>query len=120
MLARRSTVPVELDLRSERRLPDQVEVAAYYVASEALANITKHSRATVVLIELEAQDTVLRLTIGDNGVGGADPARGSGLVGLADRIEALGGRLNITSPINEGTRLSIEIPVGNQISTELP
>jgi signal transduction histidine kinase len=120
MLARRSAVPVELDLRSERRLPDQVEVAAYYVASEALANITKHSQASVVLIKLEAQDTVLRLTISDDGIGGADPTQGSGLVGLADRIEALGGRLNVTSPIGNGTRLSVEIPVGNQISTELP
>jgi signal transduction histidine kinase len=120
MLARRSAVPVELDMRSERRMPDQVEVAAYYVASEALANSAKHSQASVVLIELEAQDTVLRLTIGDDGVGGADPTQGSGLVGLADRIEALGGRLNITSPAGNGTRLSVEIPVENQISTELP
>jgi signal transduction histidine kinase len=120
MLARRSVVPVELILRGERRMPDQVEVAAYYVASEALANSAKHSQASVVLIELEAQDTVLRLTIGDDGVGGADPSQGSGLVGLADRIEALGGRLNITSPASKGTRLSVEIPVETEISTELP
>jgi signal transduction histidine kinase len=110
-LARRSAVPVDLKVRAERRLPEHVEVAAYYVFSEALTNAAKHADASVVTVELEAGDTLLRLAIHDDGVGGADPTKGSGLVGLADRIEAINGRLEVTSPANEGTSLSIVIPV---------
>ncbi len=109
-LARRSAVPVELDLRTGRRLPDQVEVAAYYAVSEALANAAKHARASVVQVELDTPDTVVRLAIRDDGIGGADPSRGSGLTGLRDRIEALGGTLDVTSPADGGTALLIEIP----------
>jgi signal transduction histidine kinase len=110
-LARRSAVPVELDLRTERRRPDQVEVAAYYAVSEALANATKHAHASVVHVELDALDATLRLAIRDDGIGGADPAKGSGLTGLRDRIEALGGTFDVTSPAEGGTTLLIEIPV---------
>jgi signal transduction histidine kinase len=110
-LARRSAVPVELNLRTGRRLPDQVEVAAYYAVSEALANAAKHAHASVAHIELDAPDASLRLTIRDDGVGGANPAQGSGLTGLRDRIEALGGTLGVTSPAGGGTTLLIEIPV---------
>jgi signal transduction histidine kinase len=110
-LTTRSGVPVELDLRSVRRLAEPVEVAAYYVVSEALTNAAKHAHATVVHVELEARDTTLRLAIRDDGVGGANPGRGSGLVGLRDRIEALGGRLAVTSPVGRGTSLLIEIPL---------
>jgi signal transduction histidine kinase len=110
-LARRSAVPVELDLRTARRLPDHVEVAAYYAVSEALANAAKHARASVVHVELGTPDTVVRLAIRDDGIGGADPAKGSGLTGLRDRIEALGGTLGVTSPPDGGTTLLIEIPV---------
>jgi signal transduction histidine kinase len=110
-LARRSAVPVELDLRTGRRLPDPVEVAAYYAVSEALANAAKHARASVVCVELDTPDTVVRLAIRDDGIGGADPARGSGLTGLRDRIEAVGGTLDVTSPAHGGTTLLIEIPV---------
>jgi signal transduction histidine kinase len=110
-LARRSAVPVELDLRTGRRLPDHVEVAAYYAVSEALANTAKHARASVVHVELDTPDTVVRLAIRDDGIGGADPARGSGLVGISDRIEALGGTLDVTSLPGGGTTLRIEIPV---------
>jgi signal transduction histidine kinase len=114
-LARRSAVPVELDLRAKRRLPDQVEVAAYYVVSEALTNAAKHAQASVVQVELEARDAIVRLAIRDDGVGGADPAQGSGLIGLRDRIEALGGTLELTSPTGNGTTLLIEIPLeGNR------
>ncbi len=109
-LARRSAVPVELDLRTGRRLPDQVEVAAYYAVSEALANAAKHARASAVQVELDAPDATLRLAIRDDGIGGADPA-GSGLTGLRDRIEALGGTLDVTSPPGRGTTLLIQIPV---------
>ena len=111
VLARRSAVPVELDLRVERRLPDQVEVAAYYAVSEALANAAKHARASVVQVELGADDAMARLTVRDDGIGGADPARGSGLTGLSDRIEAVGGTFDVTSPADGGTTLLIKIPV---------
>ena len=110
-LARRSAVPVELDLRAGRRLPDHVEVAAYYAVSEALANATKHAHASAVHVELDTPDATLRLAIRDDGIGGADPARGSGLTGLRDRIEAVGGTFEVTSPAGGGTTLLIEIPV---------
>jgi signal transduction histidine kinase len=110
-LARRSAVPVELDLRTGRRLPDHVEVAVYYAVSEALANTAKHARASVVHVELDTPDTGVRLAIRDDGIGGADPVKGSGLTGLRDRIEALGGTFNVTSPADGGTTLLIEIPV---------
>jgi signal transduction histidine kinase len=110
-LARRSAVPVELDLRTGRRLPEHVEVAAYYAVSEALANAAKHARASAVHVELDTPDTVVRLAIRDDGIGGADPAKGSGLVGLSDRIEAVGGTLEVTSPAGNGTTLLIEIPL---------
>jgi signal transduction histidine kinase len=110
-LARRSAVPVELDLRTGRRLPDHVEVAAYYAVSEALANATKHARARAVHVELDTPDTLVQLAIRDDGIGGADPARGSGLTGLRDRIEAVGGTFDVTSPDGGGTTLLIEIPV---------
>ena len=109
-LVRRSALPVELDLRATRRLPEQIEVAAYYAVSEALTNAAKYAHATVVRVELGGHDETVRLAIRDDGVGGADPARGSGLVGLRDRIEAVGGALTVTSPAGHGTALLIEIP----------
>ena len=110
-LARRSAVPVRLDLDLDRRLPEQVELAAYYVVNEALTNTAKHAHASAVHIELDMPDTVVRLVIRDDGIGGADPAEGSGLTGLRDRIEALGGTLEVASPAGNGTTLLIEIPV---------
>jgi len=110
-LSRRSAVPVELSVRAERRLPEYVEVAAYYVACEALTNAAKHSSASIVTIELDAEDGLLQLDIRDDGVGGADPSQGSGLVGLADRIEALGGQFKLTSPVGKGTAMFIAVPV---------
>jgi len=110
-LARRSAVPVELDLRTGRLLPDHVEVAAYYAVSEALTNAAKHARASAVHVELDAPDATLRLAIRDDGIGGADPAEGSGLTGFRDRIEAVGGTLDVTSPARSGTTLLIKIPV---------
>ena len=109
-LARQSAVPVELDLRTGRRLPGPVEVAAYYAVSEALANAAKHAHASAVHVEVDTPDATLQLAIRDDGIGGADPARGSGLTGLSDRIEALGGTLQVTSPAGRGTTLFIEIP----------
>jgi signal transduction histidine kinase len=109
-LARRSAVPVELDVNAGR-LPERVEVAAYYVVSEALTNAAKHANASVVQVDVEPTNGVVRLSIRDDGVGGADPRRGSGLVGLGDRIEALGGELTITSQPGGGTWLSVTLPI---------
>jgi signal transduction histidine kinase len=113
-LARRSTVPVELHLSVDERLADHVEVGAYYVVSEALTNAAKHARASNVEVNAHVHDGRLQLTIGDDGVGGADPARGSGLTGLADRVAALGGTIAITSPPGTGTSLRVELPVVSQ------
>ncbi|MCW3046956.1 MAG: histidine kinase,GAF protein [Solirubrobacterales bacterium] len=110
-LARRSAVPVDLHLRGRRRLPERVEVAAYYVVSEALTNAAKHAGASGVKVDVDAGDAIVRLAIADDGVGGADPARGSGLVGLTDRVEALGGTIEIASPPGRGTSLLVSIPV---------
>jgi signal transduction histidine kinase len=109
-LAGRSPVPVELDTRIETRLPEQVEVAAYYVVSETLTNTAKHARATVVRVSGEVGNGVLELRISDDGVGGADPARGSGLIGLTDRVDALGGTIEVTSPLGAGTTLRMRLP----------
>jgi signal transduction histidine kinase len=110
-LARRSAVPVEVDLRLEERLPAAVEVAAYYVVSEALTNAAKHAGASVVSVGVQAGDGRLHLSVRDDGVGGADPAGGSGLIGLSDRVQALGGTFAIHSPAGEGTALLIDLPV---------
>jgi signal transduction histidine kinase len=103
-----------------RRLPEPVEVAAYYVVSEGLTNAAKHANASVVAVDLDTQDPILRLAIRDDGIGGADPGQGSGLRGLRDRIEALGGTLEVTSPAGKGTTLLIEIPLEDHSSTALP
>src|SRR6478609_7191683 len=110
-LARRSTVPVELYLAVDRRLPESAEVAAYYVVAEALTNAAKHARASQVTVRAEAGDANLHLAIRDDGVGGADSARGSGLTGLIDRVEAVGGTMAVSSPPGCGTSLLVEIPV---------
>jgi PAS domain S-box-containing protein len=110
-LGRRSAVRVELDVPFEDRLPDQVEVAAYYTVSEALTNASKHANATRVWVSLSIEDDVLNLSIRDDGVGGADPRRGSGLTGLRDRIEALGGRIHLESQTGSGTVIDVEIPI---------
>jgi signal transduction histidine kinase len=119
-LCRRSAVPVELGLRAEGRLPERVEVAAYYVVSEALTNAAKHAHASVVNVEIATHDAILRLAIRDDGLGGADPGQGSGLLGLSDRIEALGGTLQVTSPAGNGTTLLVEIPLEGQDSAVSP
>jgi signal transduction histidine kinase len=110
-LARRCSVPVELDLRDVARLPEHIEVAAYYLVSEALTNATKHANASAVHVGAEAVGQVLHLRVRDDGDGGADPTRGSGLVGLKDRVEALGGSIAIHSPAGVGTSLDAELPL---------
>jgi signal transduction histidine kinase len=109
-LAKRSAVPVELEVRAETRLPPQVEVAAYYVVSEALTNTAKHADASGAHVTVEAHDDVVELSIRDDGSGGADPTRGSGLIGLSDRVDALGGRIEVTSPVGDGTTLLVTLP----------
>jgi GAF domain-containing protein len=109
-LAGRAAVPVQLETRIRQRLPEPVEVAAYYVVSEALTNAAKHARASAVQVELMTEDSIVELAIRDDGVGGADPAKGSGLVGLRDRVEALGGTLEVASTPGLGTSLLARIP----------
>jgi signal transduction histidine kinase len=110
-LARRSAVPVLLEVRAETALPEPVEVAAYYIVSEALTNTAKHARASVVHVSVEAHGGVLALSISDDGRGGADPGRGSGLIGLTDRVDALGGTIEVASPSGEGTTLLVTLPI---------
>jgi PAS domain S-box-containing protein len=110
-LARRSAIPVELDVRIGRRMPERVEVAAYYLVSEALTNAAKHAKASVVQVEVAAEEGVVLLAIRDDGIGGADATQGSGLIGLSDRVEALGGIIEITSPAGGGTALRVTLPV---------
>jgi signal transduction histidine kinase len=110
-LARRSGVAVQLGVRLDARLPEPVEVAAYYVVAEALTNTAKHARATVVSVLTEVRDDQLHLSIHDDGVGGAELGRGSGLIGLTDRVEALGGTLTLDSPPGRGTRLDVCLPL---------
>jgi len=119
-LRRRSPVPVALNLHTERRLPEPVEVAAYYVVSEALTNAAKHAHASAVTVDLHTDHANVQLTIRDDGIGGADPNQGSGLLGLRDRIEALGGTLQVTSPTGNGTTLLIEVPLEDQPSAVSP
>jgi signal transduction histidine kinase len=117
-LARRSAIPVELDVRVTSRLPGPVEVCVYYVVSEALTNAIKHAHATGVVVVLEQDSTSVWLEVRDDGVGGLDARRGSGLVGLFDRVHALGGSLEVRSPVGHGTALRVSIPVAT--SEEIP
>ncbi|MGH8920889.1 MAG: sensor histidine kinase, partial [Actinomycetes bacterium] len=110
-LGRRSAVPVEIDVRVDGRLPESLEVGAYYVVSEMLANAAKHAQASVIEVDAEASGGTLRVRVRDDGIGGADPMRGSGLLGLKDRIEALGGTFSVHSPVGCGTTVSCELPV---------
>ncbi len=111
MLAGRSPVPVEIAAIPEERLAEPVEAAAYYLIAEALTNVTKYADASAVRVSVTAGNDAVRVEVSDDGVGGADPSGGSGLRGLADRVEALGGSLEISSPVGAGTTLRAGIPV---------
>ncbi len=118
-LARRSVVAVDLNVTTNARFPEPVEVAAYYVASEALANAMKHARASQIEISLATRDGSLLLSVRDDGVGGADPARGSGLAGLAglvDRVEALGGSIRLRSTAGTGTHITVDLPLEYELA----
>lgn len=110
-LARRAPVPVELDIATDTRFPEVVEIAAYYVVSESLTNAVKHAKASRIAVSMIERDGALRLSVRDDGVGGADPQGGSGLIGLRDRVEALGGRIDVDSPRGAGTIVLVSLPV---------
>ncbi|MEN3269969.1 GAF domain-containing protein, partial [Pseudonocardia sp.] len=110
-LARRAAIPVELDIQTEYRAADPIEVAAYYVVSEALTNTTRHARASCARVTVQQRDALLHLSIRDDGIGGADPVGGSGLIGLRDRVQALGGSIEVDSRPGEGTAIHVELPL---------
>ena len=96
------------------RLPEPLKIAAYYIVSEALTNAAKHAAASMIDVIVATHDDELTLTVRDDGLGGADPTLGSGLVGLRDRVEALGGTLSIASPHGQGTRLDMRLPISHR------
>jgi signal transduction histidine kinase len=118
-MTRRSPIPVQLDLCVADRLPDQVEVSAYYIVAEALTNAAKHSRASAITVTVEPDWArgSLRIEAADDGVGGADFTGGTGLVGLKDRAEALGGHFDLHSPRGAGTTLRVQLPL-NRANSE--
>ena len=116
VLARRCPVPVDLRVKVAGRLPAAVETAAYYVVSEALTNIARHASATAAYVEMAADESMLRASVHDDGHGGADAGHGSGLTGLKDRVEALGGRITLLSPPGGGTTVEVLIPLRQHLS----
>ncbi|MES4891171.1 ATP-binding protein [Streptomyces sp. NPDC096012] len=110
-LGRRCPVPVDLAVHTEGELPEPVQVSGYYVVSETLTNVVKHARASAVTATVEQGDEVPRLTVRDDGVGGADFGRGTGLAGLKDRVEALGGHIFVDSPRAVGTTVRVDLPL---------
>jgi signal transduction histidine kinase len=115
-LARRSAVPVDLDVTTDARCPEPFEIAAYYVVSEALANAMKHAQASGVEISVATVDGSLVLSVRDDGIGGADSARGSGLAGLTDRVEALGGSIGVHSAAGAGTHITVDLPLKYELA----
>jgi PAS domain S-box-containing protein len=116
-LGRRSAIPVELDLGTDTRLPEPIEVAVYFVASEAMANTAKHANASRIDVALATVNSSLVLSIRDDGIGGADPMGGSGLVGIADRVQALGGSVEVRSRPGHGTLITAELPLETEMAT---
>jgi signal transduction histidine kinase len=111
-VATRAGIPVQLIGATPDRLPEPVELAAFYIVCEALANVARHAAASSAVVELHRNAGLLTVEVRDDGIGGASADIGSGLRGLADRVEALGGRLQVWSPVGQGTRLRAEIPCG--------
>ena len=111
-LVARTPLPVQIDVGLDERLPEPVEAAAYYVVAEAVTNAAKHAQADEVRVRIERDNGFARIEVADDGVGGAGTGSGSGLRGLADRVEALGGHLRVESPAGEGTTVLAEIPSG--------
>ena len=119
-LARRSGIPIELDVDIDERLAEPIEVAVYFVASEALTNAAKHAQASRVALAVARHDESIVLSIRDDGVGGATPTRGSGLAGLADRVQALGGTIRLTSRPGAGTEITAELPLEPGTADDMP
>ncbi|HYZ53353.1 MAG TPA: GAF domain-containing sensor histidine kinase [Streptosporangiaceae bacterium] len=119
-LARRSAIPVRLDIRVEDRLPEPIEIAAYYVVAEALTNAAKHAHATVVHVQVAVGEGVLHVRVRDDGRGGADVTGGSGLAGLKDRAETLGGQILLHSPPGAGTDVQVSLPLDGPTGPGLP
>jgi len=117
-LAHRSEIPVNVDVTTDARFPEPIEVAAYFVASEALANAAKHAQASRIELSLGTHDSSLLLSIHDDGIGGADSEHGSGLVGLTDRVEALSGSISVDSRRGSGTRITVDLPV--EVASQQP
>jgi signal transduction histidine kinase len=115
-VARRSPIPTDIHVDVDERPPARLETAVYYVVSEALTNAMKHSHASAIAVTVAQEGAALRATIADDGVGGAAAGSGSGLVGLADRVEALGGRFALESPRGRGTTISIELPIATPVA----
>jgi signal transduction histidine kinase len=111
-LASRAPIPVQIADVPSAPLPQAVEAAAYYVTAEALTNVAKYARASECVVCLTLDDGRLRLEVRDDGVGGADPSTGSGLLGLRDRVEALDGSFEVDSPLGAGTAVIVELPTG--------
>jgi signal transduction histidine kinase len=109
-LARRSNLSIDVDVNLDERLPAPVEAAAYYVASEALTNVAKHAQASLVELIAALDNGALAIEVRDDGIGGVDTNRGSGILGLTDRVEALGGTISVASPPHVGTTLSVRLP----------
>jgi signal transduction histidine kinase len=110
-LARRSAVPVTLDVAIEADIPDAVEVAVYYVTAEALANAAKYAQASDVMVRAGTVGENIYLSIRDDGIGGADSRKGSGIIGLKDRVDALGGKMTVNSSVGSGTIIEVTIPL---------
>jgi signal transduction histidine kinase len=113
-LARRSSVPVDVSVRVPARPPAHIEVAVYYLVAEALTNVAKHGNASLVVVDVEALSGDIRVAVSDDGVGGADPSRGSGLLGLRDRVDALGGTMSLASPPGNGTSIVAHLPAASE------
>jgi signal transduction histidine kinase len=111
VLARRSPVPCTVTEAPEERFPSTIEATAYFVVAEALANVAKHAQASTAKVRVTVEDSTLFVEVADDGVGGAQTVRGSGLIGLTDRVEALDGRFRVESRVGIGTRVWAEIPL---------
>jgi signal transduction histidine kinase len=117
-LAHRSPIPVELKVRAGAGLPEEIELTAYYIVAEALTNTAKYSHASLIHILVETRDRILRIAVRDDGVGGADPARGTGLLGLKQRAQATGGTVSLHSPPGAGTLLDVGLPLdGDEVTS---
>ena len=120
-LARRSAIRVALDVDFQRRFDAALEATVYYVAAESITNAVKHAQASAVAVQGGLRGEAIEVEITDDGVGGADPRRGTGLIGLKDRVDTLGGTISFASPTGAGTTIRMRLPAGSADGkTDLP